>query len=316
MSCAEQVLRFGPARCLVGITTGQRSRTGIVFLDAGLIHRVGPGRLYVELARMASARGIAALRFDHSGIGDSGVRPDQLPAEKAVVQEAIDALDTLARHAGCDQFILFGMCASTDTAFRAACADRRVAGVVLLNALLGDRATANDNLLDEMTTRKVAHSYLKDKLFRPHSWLRLLRGRTDPRRVLRVLMRAWQSTTRRAQVPLDEDPARVLAGLQGLAARGTRVLLAFGEHTGVRQYFGMTIENRIGGIDPDRRIDVRIVERGDHSFTTLALQREIVEMFTGWLDSFTRSPPPPDDASTAAAPAAGYKVPRRRRVQD
>ena len=43
----------------------------VVLLNAGIVHRVGPNRMHVLLARALAAAGIPSLRFDMSGIGDS-----------------------------------------------------------------------------------------------------------------------------------------------------------------------------------------------------------------------------------------------------
>jgi alpha/beta superfamily hydrolase len=69
---------FGRTRSLVGIITDppeaerDPQRPAIVCLNAGIIHRVGPHRLYVKMARTLAAMGFVVLRFDFSGIGDRG----------------------------------------------------------------------------------------------------------------------------------------------------------------------------------------------------------------------------------------------------
>jgi hypothetical protein len=44
---------------------------GAVLLNAGAIRRVGPNRMWVELARRWAARGVPSLRLDLEGLGDS-----------------------------------------------------------------------------------------------------------------------------------------------------------------------------------------------------------------------------------------------------
>ena len=69
----ERVHRFGDG--LVGVATLGRPRprfaTALILLNAGLVHRMGPFRLYVQMARRLAAEGYAVLRFDQSGLGDS-----------------------------------------------------------------------------------------------------------------------------------------------------------------------------------------------------------------------------------------------------
>ena len=70
----EEVTRFGSNGSLVGILSrpmrSNRNLPAILLLNAGLVHRVGPNRIYVRLARHFAALGFSVLRFDFSGIGD------------------------------------------------------------------------------------------------------------------------------------------------------------------------------------------------------------------------------------------------------
>lgn len=317
MNFTEECFCFGTDDALVGVltrpvTAEPASDAAVIFFNAGLVHRVGPSRLYVELARQLAALGWTCLRFDHAGIGDSPARGEQLPAEKAAVFEAIEAMDALARHAGCTRFVLAGMCAGTPTAFRAAVIDRRVEALVLLNSVLGDRASADEQALQEMTARKLAHSYWTDKVFRPRSWLRLLSGKTSPRRIFAMLLRAQRSNARRADTPLNGDDAAVLTDLGALCTRGSRVLLLFGEHTGVRHYFGMKFEAHLAQLPQAQRVTLAILAGGDHSFTTLALQDEVRARVSAWLGAAPDRSPQAATATPGAAAGGGYTVPRRR----
>ncbi len=71
----EQAFRFGRAQHLVGIAgmpiSVARDAVGIIVHNAGLVHRIGPFRLHVEMTRRLNARGYPTLRFDLSTIGDN-----------------------------------------------------------------------------------------------------------------------------------------------------------------------------------------------------------------------------------------------------
>ncbi len=317
MNFSEESLCFGADGALVGVLTrptaaAPASDAAVVFFNAGLIHRIGPSRLYVELARQLAGLGWTCLRFDHAGVGDSPARGDQLPAEKAAIFEAIEAMDAVTRHTGCTRFVLAGVCAGTPTAFHAAVVEPRVEALLLLNSLLGDRAAADEKALEEMTARKVAHSYWTDKIFRPRSGLRVLSGKSSPRRILAMLFRARRSSATRALTPLNEADAAVLSQLGQLTARGTRVLLLFGEHTGVRHYFGMKFEPHLAKLPQAQRVTLDILPGGDHSFTTLALQDAARARVSAWLGAAPDRSPPAATATPGAAAGSGYTVPRRR----
>ena len=112
----EYPLLFGKERNLVGIVSytddsfpiQQRKKAGVLLLNAGLIHHVGPSRLYVKLARKLSELGFVVLRYDQSGIGDSQHRNDNIGHAEAIIDEARQAMDYLQRHRGIEHFITIG----------------------------------------------------------------------------------------------------------------------------------------------------------------------------------------------------------------
>jgi alpha-beta hydrolase superfamily lysophospholipase len=138
----EEILLFGRKKSLVGIVTGpgekRDSRPGIILLNAGLIHRVGPNRLYVAIARKLAALGFVVLRFDFSGAGDSRAREDHLPIEQSVVDEVQEAMKALNQVWGIEQFVLIGHCSGAGISFKVACEDPRVVGTILINPQGGD----------------------------------------------------------------------------------------------------------------------------------------------------------------------------------
>lgn len=133
----ETVARFGAELFLTGIATeppGERTRdVGLLVLNAGLIHRVGPNLIGVQVARRAAGAGFVALRFDLSNLGDSRGRNHPLPAEASAVADVREAMDHLGRTHALERFVLFGICSGAANAFRTALEDSRVVGAVLVD---------------------------------------------------------------------------------------------------------------------------------------------------------------------------------------
>jgi alpha/beta superfamily hydrolase len=121
----EHALKFGANESLIGILTegdlvdsscnANKGLAALLF-NAGLIHHVGPNRIYVKLARRLAGMGITTLRFDFSGIGDSGQRMDKLPAKDSILDDARQAMDELERNWGVKAFICIGLCAGAAAA--------------------------------------------------------------------------------------------------------------------------------------------------------------------------------------------------------
>ena len=108
----ELPVLLGRRKSLVGILTepqqaaGARERPAVVILNAGIIHRVGPNRLHVQLARALAQAGVTVLRFDMSGIGDSPNRHDVLSPLEAAMADIREALDWHPQHDDLNQIVL------------------------------------------------------------------------------------------------------------------------------------------------------------------------------------------------------------------
>lgn len=166
----ERVITFGDDRGLVGVLTeaadlgAGEERPGFVVLNSGILHRVGANRLHVKMTRKAAALGFPALRFDHSGIGDSAPRRDATPFRETAVAEAREAMDLLQRTRGVERFILGGLCSGSDAAYWTALADERVVGLVQLDPFL-------------YRTRGFYVRHYLPRLLSPRKWWRSLRSR-------------------------------------------------------------------------------------------------------------------------------------------
>lgn len=108
----------------------RRTDTCVVLLNAGLIHRSGPFRLYTRLARELAATGVATFRFDAPGIGDSIERGD-VP----LVQATQACLDALQARCGYSRFVVGGICSAADHGWMLALADPRVVGLIAIDGM-------------------------------------------------------------------------------------------------------------------------------------------------------------------------------------
>ena len=136
----EKTVLLGESKNLVGVVTNPlpefegKDRPAIILLNSGFLHRVGPNRIYVKLARKLTEDGFAVLRFDLSGVGDSRVPNDGQTYDEGtrVIKDIRDVMDYLSETKGIGRFILMGLCSGGSNAFRAACHDERVVGVNLI----------------------------------------------------------------------------------------------------------------------------------------------------------------------------------------
>jgi Alpha/beta hydrolase family len=131
----EEVLMLGPGHDLVGVKCQPREsrrQPPWLFLNAGVLHRIGPHRLHVVVARRLAAAGIASVRIDLGGIGDSPGRSEVATFRESAVADCRAAMTDLASDLG-ERFVLFGLCSGADNALATAAADPRVVGLVVID---------------------------------------------------------------------------------------------------------------------------------------------------------------------------------------
>ena len=164
--------------------SGGRANLCVVLLNAGAVRRIGPQRMWVEAARRWAPLGVATLRFDVVGVGDSG-GAEGLYTERGAfqrsefAQQVIIALDELEARGVADRFVLGGVCSGAYWALHATLADERVSGLLLMNLLAFFWSPELGTLRDS----RQARALLKDR-----EVLRMLRILATERwRLLRML---------------------------------------------------------------------------------------------------------------------------------
>jgi pimeloyl-ACP methyl ester carboxylesterase len=297
----EEAALFGAKESLVGIVTAPRSSDfrrypAVILLNAGLVHRAGPGRIYVKIARQLASLGLLALRFDFSGIGDSPVRSDTLGFEKSTVAETREAMDYLRQTRGIEHFILLGGCSGAFASFETAACDPRVAGALLINFQMPEAADEAEN--SERLTRSAAHYYHNWALFDLRSWGRLITGKSDYRQLVRVLrheVERWLTARNKASAQTSYFQAR----LGELTDRKTPVVFICSQADSrlhdLRQHGGAQLRRLCarGGVGLD------VIRGADHTFTTPQDQERLLKVVCKRIDEIARRTDKPIQAHQA-----------------
>jgi pimeloyl-ACP methyl ester carboxylesterase len=138
-SLRETSLSVGPARLFAIATEPTKTASGptCIFVSVANEHRVGPGRLWVELSRRLSVAGFRCARVDINGYGESPVR-DSAAGPKVFATSHIDDVIDVARALSPErpgEVVLFGLCSSAYHILEAALA-LRPSGVCALNPIV------------------------------------------------------------------------------------------------------------------------------------------------------------------------------------
>jgi hypothetical protein len=181
----ERIRRIGPHQ-LFAIECWPReatSATPIVLLHAGASeHRVGAGDYQVELARLLASDGVATLRADRRGAGETGpVSPDE--PTMFYTQAWLEDQDAIVTELGVsgDQLALTGLCAGAWMAgHRTTVNPRLVVGIHPLEFSV-DPFAPNEFIDEVVMPREVTNPFMLtvQRLYRRWApvWLRRLRAR-------------------------------------------------------------------------------------------------------------------------------------------
>lgn len=280
----EKVLRFGVERGLSGILAEPSAAEaapgapGVVLLNSGILHHVGPSRLYVRLARRLAADGHVTFRFDFSGIGDSEPRKDSLPFVESAPVETAAAMDLLQAKTGTNRFWLIGLCSGADMAFKVAGRDERVCGLVQLDPFA-------------YRTRGYYVRRYGPKLLNPIAYVNSIRGRRRNAEIARQRASAAHEETYTAPEYRRVFPPReqVEQQLAALIARDVRMLNIFSDGQPEHINHGSQYARAFPSLRFGDLLDVDYVPHAAHTFTDLSDQARVEAAVARWAEAGRRS---------------------------
>ncbi len=272
--CIETPLTFGDDRRLFGMLcqpTHGAPGDVLIIGNIGREPHYGTARHSVAFARRLASVGIASLRIDYAGLGDSlgptgreTVRSHVFNVDRGPdVRAAVDALERL----GFRRFALQGVCSGAYHAFHGALFEPRISELLLVNIPL--------YTLPEGDVR--AHIEQRDltplfqKLVMRQSWERLLSGQSNLRNVvlaqLANVRTKCASKARRFAERLGLSRKRSFAqqALATLSRRGVRTQFLFSPDEGDIAVFAREFGRMGADLHAYTGATMRIVPGMDHS---------------------------------------------------
>jgi len=301
----ERVLNFGPAKSVVGILceppAGKaiEGAPAIITWNVGINHRVGPYRIYVDLARRLAERGFTSLRFDVSGLGDSQVdRADTRTDASRALGDVESAMQALREQRGIQRFVLVGFCSSVDAAHSLGTASNDVAGVIYVEGY-------------GFPTRQYYVRYPLRLLDR-NRWRRRLAIWLPT--VLPQVFGAQPLAMEREEVYLRDypTPRQFASDVERMVTRGVRLLFLYAggdtTYTYRDQLFDM-----LGPNVPRSAIDLEFQAHADHTFFVTADRERAVRDIVGWMvkrfgGAAQRNPRRDPSSENGAERSAGFSA--------
>ncbi|MBN8941332.1 MAG: hypothetical protein J0H01_17630 [Rhizobiales bacterium] len=292
---SEQALTFGPDRRLAGILCRPRMvfppvRAGlaVILINGGGLPHTGWVRMTVTMARALAERGIASLRIDFSGIGDSRAECDEPtpfyydPANRREIVAAVDRL----QHCGFTAFAVSGICSGAHHAFHAALADHRISALVLVNLqcfiwgprhkLLADAwmKTQPANIASQLREADEELSAAKRQLA---LWKQRLLSLA--RRLAKPAFLAFQRLAGRwapGGAPIGGNT--VAAGFRALSRRGAHIALVYSEGDPALDELSLYMGAEGREATQLAGIEKRVIAGADHAMRQHAARAELLAL--------------------------------------
>ncbi len=273
----ERALKIGKPTPLVGVATEpaqfDAERPAVVILNSGVMHHVGACRLSVKIARAVAERGLLAVRFDYSGIGDSEPRRSARSFEDVSIGECGEVMDYVEKTWGARSFILYGLCSGADAAYHAALADDRVLGFAQIDAFCYRNwrfYVKRYRLLFSPSRLKMSLTY-RWRNFRRRAWQAFGGLADDEAQHFEI------ATYTRIFPPREE----VAAGLSRLIARGVRNYVIF---TGGEPHYNHEgqYRNSFRSLEFGDLLREEYFPKANHIITQREYQGKIVERIADW----------------------------------
>lgn len=268
----------------------------LIFINGGSGHHAGPNRLYVDVCRRLAEEGYSSLRLDLSNLGDSAqdITPaSHNPYALTAANDVAAVLAFLRENTAYDSFVLSGLCSGAHNSFQAVVhrPSPDVREIILINPLAFYWKQGDSLLAPEDSQHEADAAHYSGNVRSLRKWITLF---TNPKKLMNALRFAVRLISKKIS-RLVKRIAGALGFVQRsqlekdlllINQRGTKVTLFIGEtEPGYRLLLaqaGDTVKQQVA----KEHMHIAIIKNGDHTFSTLASRRHLINLFVEHLKRY------------------------------
>lgn len=247
--------------------------TGVLIVVGGPQYRVGSHRQFIQLSRALANEGIASLRIDYRGMGDS---QGQKQSFDQIDEDIHAALDAFAAASGLNRFVIWGLCDAASAALIYAHQDNRVAGLVLMNPWLKSQAAQGQTMLK--------HYYLQRLLSRAF-WKKLLRGGVNLKASVQDAKGFAKDATAQDSTTSDSYQMRMLNGIQQGSA--PICLILSGNDLTAREFEQVVFSHKQWKKALKNKAVIHAIKDADHTFSSRSWKQQVERITADFVQSVT-----------------------------
>lgn len=248
----------------------------VVFLNSGILHRIGASRLHVKFSRIFAELGYSSIRFDHSSLGDSGARRGTQTFEETARAEVTEIMDYAQKHHGAHSFMLFGLCSGADIGHQVAVKDDRIVSLIEIDPWTFTTVKSQIRMLAR---------HFGPRILKPAKWLAFFKRQLNRFGNNNAATEARDEWYADPEYVRRTPPKSQIAGeLSAMMNRGVCIYLCYSgcDYYGTYNYEGQ-FQDAFPGVDFGKRVHVEWVQDSTHLITALDHQTLLANSIKQWL---------------------------------
>jgi len=259
----------------------------VIIVAGGPQYRVGAHRQFVTLARLLADNGIASIRFDHRGTGDS---TGELRGFIDMNADIHGAINTLSEHIPeINQFTLWGECESATAGAFYCYTDKRIQGIFMVNPWIRT---------DYGQAKTILKHYYWARLFDKAFWKKVRSGQFSLLNSLKSYIHLLKSARSESKVNLGTDLEESLEKLplpERLAKSCERyqgnILVLTSGYDYIAQEFKDYVESSEiwGRLIDHSKVTMHDIPDSDHTFSRPEWRKELFDHTITWVKNLTKS---------------------------
>ncbi|MEN3950863.1 hydrolase 1, exosortase A system-associated [Iodidimonas sp. SYSU 1G8] len=237
--------------------------------------RVGPHRLFVDLARQLTAHGVAVMRMDRRGFGDSSGPQVEFENAGADIAAAVAALRNA--QPGIRSVCVMGLCDGASAALLHATVIPGVDELILINPWART---------DGGEARAVLQAYYLPRLLRWRRWLAVMTSYARMRGALGSLATAVVDAVRTSAKP-GGQPEFIAAMLGNWVSFKGRSLVILSDRDLTATAFDDVVRQTLSWpvLMRSTRAEVAHIRDADHTFSSRKQKALLAGCITAWLET-------------------------------
>ena len=272
------------------------SKPLVILTNSGSVHRVGPNRVYVQLARSLALEGFPVLRFDLSNLGDSVLgKPDNenSPYSDYALQDIAIILNLMKNKYKFKSFIISGICSGAHNAFHAGLtlsSTFNIKETIIINPLrFYSDGYSNQRTTPTYQVERDSQQY-SESLFSVDKWKKMLSGKVDLIYLLNFIYQKTQKKIFCGLFTLAEkiglySGSQLTKDLKEYISHNIKISFFIASRDPGKKLLMNESKITVNAMIKSKKLNIYEINNADHTFSSLNCRKDFIDQYVSHIKS-------------------------------